>query len=221
MQTLVKLILTTLVAIVIFTTGAMAGFFLRDYAVNDQPPEDASTELSLYWEVWNRVNEQFYGGVPQDAPVAYGAIKGSLDVLEDPYTLFLEPEPAAHEKADLEGQFGGVGAFVRRDEDGRVLLEPMRGQPAENAGMLNDDVLVAVDGLRVKQERLDKYLAGTPPGKQVSIQAFRRDELMEFMLEPEPAPSDTCDLWIIPDMGEEVVRRRNRWLQYPQEVPDR
>ena len=149
MRILLKIILTTLVAVVIFTAGAAAGFLLRDYYVNDQPPETASDNLGLYWEVWNRVNDQFYGGVPVEAPITYGAIKGSLEVLDDPYTLFLEPEPAAHEKADLEGQFGGVGAFVRRDEEGRVLLEPMRDQPAEQAGMKNNDILIAVDGQEI------------------------------------------------------------------------
>ena len=100
------------------------------------------------------------------------------------------------------------------------LISVLDGGAAQKAGLSAGDVLVAVDGLRVKQERLDKYLAGTPPGKQVSIQAFRRDELMEFMLEPEPAPSDTCDLWILPDMGEKVEGRRNRWLQYPPKIPE-
>lgn len=152
MQTLIKIILTTLVALVIFTAGTAAGFLIRDYVINDQPPETASDDLGLYWEVWNRVNDQFYGGVPDDAEITYGAIKGSLNVLDDPYTLFLEPEPAAHEKADLEGQFGGVGAFVRRDEDGRVILEPMRGQPAEQAGMLANDSLIAVDGTEILPE---------------------------------------------------------------------
>lgn len=149
MQTLVKIISTILVAVIIFGVGAAAGFFGRDYVVNDRPPADGADELSLYWEVWNRVNEQFYGGVPEDSPITYGAIKGSLAVLDDPYTIFLEPEPAAHEKADLEGQFGGVGAFVRRDEEGRIVLEPMRDQPAEKAGMIKDDVLLAVDGVEI------------------------------------------------------------------------
>ncbi len=152
MQTLIKIVLTTLVAIIIFSTGSIVGYFMRDYVVNDQPDEEAAEDLSLYWEVWNRVEEQFYGGVPQDAPVTYGAIKGSLSVLDDPYTVFLEPEPAAHEKADLEGQFGGVGAYVRRDEAGNVILDPMRNQPAELAGMMKDDMLVAVDGVDLLPE---------------------------------------------------------------------
>ncbi|MCB0195844.1 MAG: S41 family peptidase [Anaerolineae bacterium] len=145
MKLFVKIILTSCVALFIFLTGTGAGYALRDYIVRDQPSDDASEDIGLYWEVWNRVEEQFYGGVPNETNVTYGAIKGSLATLDDPYTLFLEPEPAAQEKASLEGQFGGIGAFVRRDEEGRVILEPMRDQAAEQAGLQTDDVLIGID----------------------------------------------------------------------------
>ena len=144
--TIIKIILTTLVAIIIFGTGAGAGFALRDFVVDDQPTEEESEEFSLYWEVWHRVEEQFYGDIPTEPVSTYGAIKGALTTLDDPYTIFIEPEPAAQEKAQLEGQFGGIGAFVNRDEDGRVILDPMRDQPAEKAGLETNDILVAVDG---------------------------------------------------------------------------
>jgi carboxyl-terminal processing protease len=152
MKLLLKIILTTFLALTIFVAGGGAGYALRDYIVNDRPPENASEDLSLYWEVWNRVNEQFYGGIPAEANVTYGAIKGSLAVLNDPYTLFLEPEPAAKEKEDLEGQFGGIGAFVRQDEEGNIILEPIRDQPAEVAGLLKDDILIAIDGKAISPE---------------------------------------------------------------------
>lgn len=152
MKILIKVAVTSLVALIIFSTGAGVGYAVRDYVVKDQPTEEAAQNLSLYWEVWNRVEEQFYGGVPDNAPVTYGAIKGSLATLNDPYTIFLEPEPAAKEKADLEGQFGGIGAFVSRDEDGNVLLDPMRDQPAAKAGLQKDDILIGVDGLEVTPE---------------------------------------------------------------------
>ena len=89
---------------------------------------------------------------PTDANTTYGAIKGSLATLEDPYTLFLEPEPAANEKAQLEGQFGGIGAYVQRDEEGRVILDPMRDQAAEKAGLESGDVLIKIDGTDVLPE---------------------------------------------------------------------
>lgn len=152
MKILIKVAVTSLVALIIFSTGAGVGYAVRDYVVKDQPTQEAAQNLSLYWEVWNRVEEQFYGGVPDNAPVTYGAIKGSLATLDDPYTIFLEPEPAAKEKADLEGQFGGIGAFVSRNEDGNVLLDPMRDQPAAKAGLQKDDILIGVDGLEVTPE---------------------------------------------------------------------
>jgi carboxyl-terminal processing protease len=150
--TIIKIILTTLVAIIIFGTGAGAGFALRDFVVDDQPTEEESEEFSLYWEVWHRVEEQFYGDIPTEPVSTYGAIKGALTTLDDPYTIFIEPEPAAQEKAQLEGQFGGIGAFVNRDEDGRVILDPMRDQPAEKAGLETNDILVAVDGTSLLPE---------------------------------------------------------------------
>jgi carboxyl-terminal processing protease len=153
LQTVIKVVLTFVMTVIIFAAGLGSGYLLRDYIVKDRPTTETETqEIALYWEVWNRVQEQFYGGVPQDAAVTYGAIKGSLATLNDPYTLFLEPEPAAQEKADLEGQFGGIGAYVQRDEAGNVILEPMRGQPAEQAGLQKGDILVRVNGRDIKPE---------------------------------------------------------------------
>jgi carboxyl-terminal processing protease len=152
LQTVIKIVLTIVMVSIIFAVGLGSGYVLRDYIVKDQPTDESTQEIALYWEVWNRVEEQFYGGVPKDAPVAYGAIKGSLATLNDPYTLFLEPEPAAQEKADLEGQFGGIGAYVQRDEAGNVILEPMRGQPAEEAGLKKGDILIGVNDQDITPE---------------------------------------------------------------------
>lgn len=152
MQTVLKIFLTAFLATIIFGSGAGAGYALREYVVDDTPTEQESEEFSLYWEVWHRVEEQFYDEVPEAPTTTYGAIKGALATLNDPYTIFIEPEPASQEKAQLEGQFGGIGAFVHRDEEGRVILEPMREQPAEQAGLLENDILIAVDGTPILVE---------------------------------------------------------------------
>jgi carboxyl-terminal processing protease len=146
MQTILKISLTTLVALVIFIAGTVLGYGIRELFLDDTPSDQAAEAFGLYWEVWNRVEEQFYGGIPQEANTTYGAIRGSLATLEDPYTVFLEPEPAAKEKAQLEGQFGGIGAFVQQNEDGEIVLNPMRDQPASQAGLQEGDVLLKVDG---------------------------------------------------------------------------
>ncbi|MDX1521166.1 MAG: S41 family peptidase [Anaerolineae bacterium] len=152
LQTIIKILATTLFSLIIFGSGAGFGYFVRDSILNDRPSEEMQSDFSLYWEVWNRVEEQFYGDIPAEPSTTYGAIRGALATLGDPYTVFIEPEPAAQEKAQLEGQFGGIGAFVRTDEDGRILLDPMRGQPAAQAGLQTDDVLIAVDGISITLE---------------------------------------------------------------------
>jgi carboxyl-terminal processing protease len=165
MKTVIKIVLTTIMTGLIFASGVGSGYLLRDYLVKDQPDDTSAEKIALYWEVWNRVEEQFYGGIPNTAPITYGAIKGSLAALNDPYTLFLEPEPAAQEKADLEGQFGGIGAYVQRDEAGNVILEPMRDQPAEQAGLLKGDILVKINGQDVLPEMTTEQIVALIRGE--------------------------------------------------------
>lgn len=146
MQTLLKVALTSFVSLCIFVAGAGAGYAFHEFGVNNVATANEAEDFSLYWEVWHRVQEQFYGEMPGGPAATYGAIRGALATLNDPYTIFIEPEPAAQEKAQLEGQFGGIGAYVRRDEANRIILEPMPDQAAERAGLKKDDVLIAVDG---------------------------------------------------------------------------
>lgn len=152
MQTITKILITSLVALVIFGSGAGTGYVLHDLMVNDQPTDGEAESFSVYWEAWHHVEEQFYGEIPGGTTSTYGAIKGSLATLDDPYTIFIEPEPAAKEKAQLEGQFGGIGAYVQQDEEGRIILDPMPDQPAERAGLQQGDILIAVDGTPIMPE---------------------------------------------------------------------
>jgi carboxyl-terminal processing protease len=152
MQTMTKILITSLVALVIFGSGAGTGYVLHDFMVNDQPTDGEAESFSVYWEAWHYVEEQFYGEIPGETTSTYGAIKGSLATLNDPYTIFIEPEPAAKEKAQLEGQFGGIGAYVQQDEEGRIILDPMPDQPAGQAGLQQGDILLAVDGTPITPE---------------------------------------------------------------------
>jgi carboxyl-terminal processing protease len=108
--------------------------------------------LDLFGEAWTIVNREFYGPLPSNRDQIYGAIRGALRALDDPYTVLVEPISRKFEQDDLRGSYGGVGVDLRRDELGRVVLSPVRGSPAENSGIQEGDVLVAVDGVTITGE---------------------------------------------------------------------
>jgi len=116
------------------------------------PEGEQATDFQLFWEAWHLVENNFYGDLPAMHQVAWGAIRGALDVLDDPHTTFLEPQPRQREKEQLSGQFGGIGAYVNEAEDGTISLDPMPDLPAERAGVLQGDVLLKVDDTDITSE---------------------------------------------------------------------
>ena len=110
-------------------------------------------ETALFQEAWSLIEQNFLGALPESRQVTYGAIRGSLATLNDPYTVFIEPAARDVERERLQGSFGGIGAYITRSEEtGAVTLEPIPGNPAEAAGILTGDVLLAVDGQAITAE---------------------------------------------------------------------
>jgi len=75
------------------------------------------------------------------------------------------------------------------------------------------DTLVAVDGLRVVDERaLKALLARRKPGDRLKVHAFRRDELLEFALELDAPPATEATLTLAPRPGARAARLLSQWL---------
>ena len=105
-------------------------------------------DMGEYWQVWNLLERDFYGAKPADAERTFGAIAGMVQSFGDPYTFFVEPEPRELERDKLAGKFGGIGAMLEQNDAGWVL-HPLPDQPAAKAGVLDGDLLVAVDGVPI------------------------------------------------------------------------
>jgi predicted metalloprotease with PDZ domain len=72
--------------------------------------------------------------------------------------------------------------------------------------------LVAIEGLRVTRDNLDKLLLAAGQGVEVEVHVFRRDELRAYRVRLAPAPLDTCEFWFLADAPAEAHRRRAAWL---------
>jgi carboxyl-terminal processing protease len=109
-------------------------------------------DFSIFWEAWDRIEASYFGELPSSRQMTYGAVRGAISVLNDPYTVFIEPAARDLERDNLRGNFGGIGASVRQDENGNFLLVPIAGNPAEAAGILEGDILLAVDDHDISSE---------------------------------------------------------------------
>jgi carboxyl-terminal processing protease len=110
---------------------------------------EEAASFAVFWEAWHLIEDHFYGDLPDMQHLTWGAVRGAIATLDDPHTTFLEPQPRQREKEDLSGRFGGIGALVSQAEDGSIVLDPMEGLPAEQAGVQKGDIVIKVDDTEV------------------------------------------------------------------------
>ncbi len=145
--------ITVLMLILLALAAFIAGYFANEMIDLRNGSAYAQEEFDIFWQAWDRIESNFIGDLPDEKQRTYAAIRGSMESLNDPYTVFIEPVARQREREQLEGIFGGIGAYVTRPEDGGpIILEPIPGNPAEAAGILAGDELHAVDGTPITPE---------------------------------------------------------------------
>ncbi len=136
------------------------------------PTNENEEAFQLFWEVWDLVQRNFYGELPDMREVTYAAIRGMLSTLDDEYTAFIEPDVAAILNEDATGEFEGIGAFVDMDEEGQLeIVRPFEGGPAEKAGLLAGDRVLEVDGVSIVGRTLYEAISliRGPAGSEVTL----------------------------------------------------
>lgn len=153
----IRNLLAMMLLVLLAASAFVAGYFTNDFlelrrGVPVRSAADAD-EFALFWEAWGYVETSFLGELPTTQELSYGAIRGAMGLLNDPYTFFVEPVAREQERQSLQGSYGGIGASLSRPEEGGdILLEPIPGNPAETAGIEVGDILLAVDGIEITPE---------------------------------------------------------------------
>jgi carboxyl-terminal processing protease len=157
-----------------FFAGNLTGYFARPVLAAGQP-----AEFSVFWEAWDLVNERFVDREKVNVTqMTYGAIKGMLAALGDEgHTTFLSPEAVSMHESSLEGAFEGIGAYVSMEDGNVTIVAPINGSPAENAGILPGDIVLAVDGEPVTGLSLNEVIARIrgPANSQVVLTVLHPD----------------------------------------------
>lgn len=114
---------------------------------NQETPPSLRQQFRVFWEVWNLVEAEFYQRDKiNHTRMIRGAITGMLASLDDPYTVYQEPELASQTNEHMQGRMGGIGTYLRITDGRAFLYKPIKGAPADAAGLKQDDEIVAIDG---------------------------------------------------------------------------
>lgn len=144
-----QIILTFTLVIFLFGTGYKLG---EAKAQNFIPflqsaPIRKDLDLTLFWQVLAQVQTKYIDKTKLDPKkMVYGAIKGMVASLDDPYTFFLTPEENKQSKDTLGGRFEGVGMELGLKDNRIIVVAPKKNTPAERAGAQPGDYILKVDG---------------------------------------------------------------------------
>lgn len=151
---------------VLFILGIAALFFVFGYTLGavdargsdgsglvvgkylDPPASaDADVNFNMFWDVWRMIEQQYVDRPVSDKDLYYGALQGLVWGLSDPYSTFFTPDMAKEFAQELEGSFFGIGAEIGLDDKGSVVvIAPLPGTPADQAGVKAGDHILFIDG---------------------------------------------------------------------------
>jgi carboxyl-terminal processing protease len=141
-------------------------------------PDELETLFVPFWEAWNVVHDQFVEQPVDDQVLMQGAIRGMMDALGDKQTFYMEPQVYENETSSLQGQYEGIGAYVDTEGDYLTIVSPIEGSPAEKAGLLPGDQVIAIDGedmTGIAPEAARLKVLG-PEGTTVTLKVAREGE---------------------------------------------
>jgi len=172
----------------------------RVNGVGAAAPADVAQDIDFdqFWEVWRDLRAQFYEQPVDEQTLLYGAIRGMVASVGDPYTSFFEPKQSETFLDDLSGEFSGIGAEIGVRDNELQIVAPLPDSPAEKAGVRARDLILEINGepsLDITVEEAVQKIRG-PKGTTVTLTLGRVNT------EAEDSPSgilETVEVQIVRD----------------------
>jgi len=164
-------LLLILLLILVFTIGVLFGlansdkisrvvFYNGGQTINkDEAYKYQKTDFSQFFDVWDLIKENFYKKSEiTESQLFYGAIAGSVESLNDPYSVYFNPEQTEEFKNELEGSFEGIGAEIGIKKEILTVISVIDNSPAQKAGLQPKDKILAIDDQDTINMSLDEAI---------------------------------------------------------------
>ena len=137
------------------------------------------SDFSPFWKVWNDINEKYPSATKiTDQNRIYGAISGLVSSLNDPYSVFFNPDETKLFEDDVQGNFGGVGMEIGIKDKVLTVIAPLKDTPAYKANIKSGDKILKIDNLvtsGLSTEKAVKLIRGDV-GTTVKLTIFREGD---------------------------------------------
>lgn len=151
--------------------------------VNFRPVDKSLPKNAILEEIWRILNDNYlYQEKIKPDEAAYGAAQGLVNSLKDPYTVFFPPASNKDFQNRISGEVTGIGAQVEQKNGVLVIVSPLKNSPAEKAGLLPGDEIIAADGVTLIgldfTEAVGKVRG--PQGSTVKLRIRRNGAELEY-----------------------------------------
>lgn len=196
-------------ALVIATT-AITMFSLtigKDKLIGELKPQSERAEFSKLYLAYDKLKEEYYKDIDQDA-IVNGAINGMIDALDDPYSDYMNKDEASQFNESISSSFQGIGAEIQERDGVITIVSPIKNSPAEKAGLLPNDKILAVDGKDIKGFTASEavLLIRGKKGTEVNLTVSRGENAtMEIKIVRDDIPIETVYAEMVGDNVAHIV----------------
>jgi carboxyl-terminal processing protease len=181
-------VVIVLVAIVLvmasFGGGYITGQFLPISGTASQggTPSSLTTLFAPFWQAWQLVHQHYVDQPVNDTTLMEGAISGMLQSLGDAHTIYVNQQDYQDTNSLLAGSYAGIGSLVDTSGTLLTITQPYPNSPAEQAGLLPGDQIIAVNGQDVTslQPELVRQKVIGPEGTTVTLTIQRPNQSAPF-----------------------------------------
>jgi len=163
------------ILLVVVTFAITAGGAL--YLFNQMVPD--TTGAMKLMRAMDVVRSRYVEEVPVET-LMNGAIKGMINSLGDPYSIYMDAKMYKEFRMETEGTFSGVGIVISMKDKQITVIAPIEGTPGEKAGIRSGDQIMKIDGKDTKELALDEAV-GKIRGKEGTdvVLTLRRGEAVK------------------------------------------
>lgn len=144
-------------------------------------------DFSPFWVAWNELNKKYVDKTKlDDQKRVWGAIQGMVNAVGDPYTTFFPPEESKMFQENISGDFEGVGMEIAVRQGQLMIVSPLKGTPADKAGIKAGDKIIKIDDTITNDMTADQAarLIRGPRGTSVTLTILRdsKDKPLEITI---------------------------------------